>query len=1775
MNCEQSVHTDCKAISVDSNDASPLRRTHLIGIGGAGMAALATCLADLGHEVSGSDLRSTATTRKLVARGIKLSPHHAPNNVVGADLVVVSDAVPSGNLELKEANIRAIPIVRRADMLDRICRTKFAVMISGSHGKSSITAMLATVLDTAGVEPSFALGADVPALGGSRARIGRGEHFVVEACEAFKNLAGYHPGLAVISNIDREHSDHYGGQERLDAAFVDFANRAQWGAVVNGDDPGVRRIFSRLVNPVSFGFDPSNRFSAAQVRLDAESAVFDVLREGSRMGCISLAVGGRHMVMNALACVAAASSLGIGFDAITDGLRRYAGIHRRWQTHDTGSGPRLIDDFAHHPTELKALVEVARATARTGQRLVIAFQPQLYSRTRALLSDFANVLAMFDVACVLDIDGAGETDPGDISSADLVDAIRKQGGEAMGIGSASTLARRISRLLKPDNILITAGAGSISEVIEDVALALQRMHSPVESSDFSLAPRRAVEELPRVTDRVHSTTTDTVLDLFDRQVRSQPQAAAVSAGTQVLTYGQLDQRAEELARRLLSEGLKIQDVVGVHAPSSTELIVIVLALAKAGGVYLPLDMGLPAERLAFMLSDAQARFLLTASDRPLVGLNIKILHFDDLFEADAEQSSLDAPVAIAGTHTAYLCYTSGSTGRPKGVAIRHACLANFAAAALGRFAVGPDARMALNTSIGFDVSLGEIWMTLCAGGQLCATGEAKPLIGDALRDFLDRNAITHTAITPTVLSTLPAAHIPSLRCVIAAGEACPPALVERWAPGRKFFNAYGPTEATIYATAGECRAGEAVTIGTPLTHVAIRILDDRLLEVSDGAVGELCIGGAGIADGYLSLPAETVSRFIEWREPSGEMQRLYRTGDLVNRSADGTLFYAGRLDSQVKVLGNRVELEEIEQTLLSRFSALLDVAVALNVGSGGNGHLVCFAVVREDEFDWDSARGDLERWLPSHMIPAEFVVVERMKTTPSGKKDRAGLMSANAHGRIRRIEYHGPHNDVEAKIAVIWKSVLGLETDVGVDEHFSWLGGDSLTAMQIIMEIEKTFGVTTSPGHFGAISTVGKMAIQVADLLWAAAPSAPQETQGFRSTRAYKELRNITANWPGTRVYPDSVIVSAGGEAPTYQFFLCVQNESEMHGFAAALGNDFRVHGMRSGHLVMEYNPESLNALCAHYVEEIERAHLKGKFLVGGICQGTSIAIRLSEMLRERHHSVDLVILIEQSKIVPVDGEVAFYYSEDSFINPFRRFASARARFNEVYGQNYTLDILPGAHGTIHRAPQAQILAHKLRARLGSVGDSISAEASLTCEDAEDVKLVEASWFFDSAFYAAQLQDASRRVGSMAAHYARRGWLEGLDPGPHFSTRSYLERYPDVRNAQVNPLVHYLRFGMGEGRSAWSDEEIARWQTASSDHPEGAIAKLQQQLRFVPQLRKGDRVAIHAHSRGHFVFRQLQSMLGEAFNQIGIECALETELADLAGPPPVVRIVIAPHDFFHLNPLPDSRHFADAVLFNSEQMSSVWFNRALPLLMNAPLVLDMNFPTASCLAELGAKAVFLPFGIVPGNEIFRLQPDLSAEAAVRGLPDDMKSPITALSDPLSQRGIDVLFVGSNSDRRTQYFAEHSAFFAANRCFIRLVDVIGPLEETNPRGIPPRALAGLAQRSKILMNIHHFDAPYFEWQRLVHYGFAQQCCVVTERCNRIPGLVPGVHYLEGDKHALPALMDWLLHDPDGKDQAERVRRAGYETAMDSLRLDRTLQQLFRIDETASMIVLGAR
>jgi hypothetical protein len=419
--------------------------------------------------------------------------------------------------------------------------------------------------------------------------------------------------------------------------------------------------------------------------------------------------------------------------------------------------------------------------------------------------------------------------------------------------------------------------------------------------------------------------------------------------------------------------------------------------------------------------------------------------------------------------------------------------------------------------------------------------------------------------------------------------------------------------------------------------------------------------------------------------------------------------------------------------------------------------------------------------------------------------------------------------------------------------------------------------------------------------------------------------------------------------------------------------------------------------------------------------------------------------------------------------------------------------------------------------------------------------LIGQSVFFDEAYYRAQLASPLPAGTSAAMHYLHHGWRQGLDPGPLFSTSRYLWRNEDVRHASLNPLLHYLKEGLTEGRRAWSSAEVMRWQQPWFHQPEIALAETEKSKAAWPTLQKGDSVTVYCHSQGHFVFRQFQDLLVQAFSDIGVTAIAADETLPAKNTGAALSMVLAPHDFFCLEGAPDvsDPRFSDALLINTEQMPSRWFARILKLLFKAPFVLDMNLQTTASLCRLGINARFLPLGYTPKNAIFQ----------------------TNLIE--QNRDIDLLWIGSNSKRRQGWAQQHQDSFRRHRSFVRLIGVVGALSDKHPSAISPMQYTLLARRAKIQLNIHHFNMPYFEWQRIVHYGLLQGNCVLTETSPRVPGLQPGIDYLEASKEDIPSLLDWLLASSEGQRKREEVRHAGRDHAMKNFHLGRTLAALFSV------------
>jgi len=1282
-------------------------RIHIVGIGGAGMSAIAEYLVSMNRQVTGSDLHDSPQLHHLASMGVRIFQNHFATNA-DADLVVTSDAIPVDNVEIAHARSNGLTVLRRAECVALLGGEKKRIYVAGSHGKTTTAAMIAQVVESAAGSPSFVIGANVPGLGNRRGRLGDGSLYVAEACEAFQNLAYFHSDVAVITNIDDEHIEHYRTQLQLDAAFRDFAQRAAT-KIAYGDDPGVRRVLSEFNGRLTtFGFNPDNYLRAERCEFNIGGSAFDLWIAGQFEGRVHVAIPGRHVVLNALACIQACRSAGIAFEDIAEGLGAFKGASRRWEDHGVADGIRVIDDYAHHPAELKAIIHTARSVLCKDERLAIAFQPQLFSRTVRLKKELAAILSQCDQVFLLEIDPGGEKDTKLVRSGLLADEIAKQGGTVELCEDIAELVARAPKELVRPSMLLVVGAGSVREAAPRLVQAiktraLRQVHRAF--AERSQPSRRWGEAIAYAFGR-NGEKPDSVRALFMRRVRFKPNECAVSDSGSAMSYRELDVASDNLAGAFALRGVASGNVVGVALPFSIDLVVTAVALMKIGAVYLPLDDALPAERVTCMLTQSAAHLFIVSRDskldKTLLRAAAQKIYIDELAGGRAQTEGIVShylPTPETDPERGfYICFTSGSTGYPKGVLIRQQQLFALLPDIISRFGVSSRTKTALNISISFDVSLAEIWLTLCGGGELVASGTLKPLVGERLAKFIKAREITHLLTTPSVLGSIVAQALPKLKCIVCIGEVCSQELVDRWARGRRFFNAYGPTEATIFATAAKCRIGKKVTIGRALEHVNTYILDQNQEAVAAGEVGELCLGGVGAARGYLGLEKESQDKFRKWRPNERECDWIYRTGDLVRKDRSGDLCFLGRLDQQVKILGNRIELEEIEESV-KRLPNIVGAAVC--VDEKASKELICFVVTKNGRIiDQAEARESLARWLPSYMLPSHIVRVETIPLTTTGKKDRRALLAGFERTIVRRhAQYEQPRNEVERKITTIWQEILEAETGLGMYDDFASFGGDSLRTLLVIARVEEAFQIAVPPGLFGGFTTIARMAVQLADLLWDESKEYGAAASIFQSGRIYKQLRDLTAVWTGVRTSDTSLIVSMGAKKPKCDFFVCVQAHEELQGLAEHLGEGFRVHGMRSGHLVMDYNPENIEALASHYLEELEAIAPRGPMLIGGICQGGIIAHALAKRLLAMGQAIGPLVQIEHGRLLQYEGEVAFIYAEESYLNPLKRGESALPEYERFYGDRFTIETIPGVHGSaLCLSPNGHFLADKIRA---------------------------------------------------------------------------------------------------------------------------------------------------------------------------------------------------------------------------------------------------------------------------------------------------------------------------------------------------------------------------------------------------------------------------------------------------------------------------------------------
>ena len=449
-------------------------RVHFVGVGGIGMSGIAEVLLNMGYQVSGSDLKESEVTRRLVSLGARVEYGHRAENLLDADVVVTSSAVKKDNPEVVAARARKVPVIARAEMLAELMRLKYAVAIAGSHGKTTTTSMVATVLNAAGLDPTSVVGGKVNVLG-SNAKLGKSDLMVVEADESDGSFLHLHPAIAVVTNIDPEHMDHYGTLENLKTAFADFCNRVPFYGlnVLCLDSPNVQALLPALEKRVvTYGSSHSADYRIEGVRLEGYQTRFTAFRRELPLGEFTVRMVGAHNAMNALAVIAVAEELDVPHDTVRQALANFEGVQRRFTVKGEAAGITVVDDYGHHPTEVRATLEGARRAF--GRRLVVAFQPHRYTRTHDLLPDFVSAFNDADLLFLTNIYAAGEEPIEGITGARLADAVRAHGHrDVTYVDRRADLPAALLPRLQDGDLVLTLGAGDITQVGPELLALLQ------------------------------------------------------------------------------------------------------------------------------------------------------------------------------------------------------------------------------------------------------------------------------------------------------------------------------------------------------------------------------------------------------------------------------------------------------------------------------------------------------------------------------------------------------------------------------------------------------------------------------------------------------------------------------------------------------------------------------------------------------------------------------------------------------------------------------------------------------------------------------------------------------------------------------------------------------------------------------------------------------------------------------------------------------------------------------------------------------------------------------------------------------------------------------------------------------------------------------------------------------------------------------------------------------------------------------------------------------
>lgn len=594
-------------------------------------------------------------------------------------------------------------------------------------------------------------------------------------------------------------------------------------------------------------------------------------------------------------------------------------------------------------------------------------------------------------------------------------------------------------------------------------------------------------------------------ELFEEQARRVPAAAALEFGKASLSYAELNLAANKVAHRLRALGVKPDDRVAVCIERGFEMVVAVLGILKAGGAYVPIDPHYPQQRQRYIVEDSAPVMLLVKGACPDIAGDVPVMDLDTVQECAATDLPI-ADVGLSSTNLAYVIYTSGSTGNPKGVTVEHRNACHLAAAQISHFETGQGSRVLQFASFSFDACVFEMLLAFCSGATLVIPASDIPLTAESLIQTIHAAGVTHALLPPAVLAAMPAEeNLETLQLLVVGGDTLTEDVARRWAAGRRLVNAYGPTEITVVASLYACPSDVigSPPIGRPMLNTRIYILDAHQQPVPVGVAGELYIGGAGVARGYLNRAELTAERFVDDPFNSQPNARMYRTGDLGRWRQDGTIDFLGRNDFQVKIRGFRIELGEIEARL-REYLHVSEAAVLAREDVPGDKRLVAY-YVGATELKADALRDHLSERLPGYMIPVAFIRMDALPLDPNGKLDRKALLAPEGNDYASR-EYEAPQGKFETVIAGIWSELLKVER-IGRHDGFFELGGHSLLTARLMSRLRDKLHVDVPISAIFARPTLAEFAAFVSEAAPAQLPAVTKIDRGDLLPTSFAQRR--------------------------------------------------------------------------------------------------------------------------------------------------------------------------------------------------------------------------------------------------------------------------------------------------------------------------------------------------------------------------------------------------------------------------------------------------------------------------------------------------------------------------------------------------------------------------------------------------------------------------------------------------------------------------------------------